>query len=298
MAIVVNTNMAALNIQTNLANATDQMQKSMLRMSTGSKINSAADDAAGMAVTANLTKDISGNKVAQTNIQLGSNLLSTAEGTLNTVKSNVQRIRDLVEQAGNGTYDQKAKTAIRAEIDARISEISRLSDGTEFNGIKLFGDTDATTGAATVGIRLQVGSGATAATNQITLESTLFGDVAVSVLSAGVSTANLDALLGTTGGTTEATTTDASTLLGALDTALEAITTKKTSIGAYQNRLTSATDNLKTQTTNLTAARSTISDADIAEESAAYVQAQILQNASATLLSAANQAPSIAVNLI
>ena len=297
MAIIVNTNMPALNIQKTLANATDGMNKSMMRMATGSKINQAADDAAGMAVSTNMTTQIEGQKTAQTNAQLGSNLLSTTEGTLDVVQKNVSRIRDLVSQAANGTYDSKALKAIRVEIQSRSDEVSRLSDSTKFNGIRLFGDTTAVTGAATVGVNIQVGAGSVAADNVINLASTMFTDVAVSCLSGNMTTANFDALLGTTAGSA-ATTKDASMLLSACDLALDNIVGKKTNIGAYQNRLTSAVEGLATSNTNLKAARSTIQDADIAEESASYVQNQILQQASASLLASANQAPSIAINLV
>jgi len=286
MAIIVNTNMSALGIQQNLASAGDAMQVAMKRMATGSKINSAADDSAGMAVAANLTTTINGSKVAQTNVQLGSNLLSTSEGTLNTMKSNIQRIRDLTEQAANGTYDSKSKTAIKSEIDARVLEITRLGTSTEFNGIKLF--STSTTGAQA--LSLQVGSGA-ASDNTIALDASLFASVTASSL--GVTAASITTAFATTG-----TAANFTTLLANCDTALDAITTKKTSIGAYQNRLASASETLKVSSLNLSAARSTIQDADIAVESANYVQNQILQQASASLLAQANQAPSIAINLI
>lgn len=292
MSIVINTNMSALQIQQNVNNATSAMQTSMQRMATGSKINSAADDAAGMAVSTNFQTEISGSKVAQQNAQIGSNMLTTTEGTLNVVKSNLSRIRDLVEQASNGTYDQKAKDAIRTEIMSRVDEISRLNDVSTFNGIRLFGDT-----AGTDGVKLQVGSGDAEATNTITLDATLFEDVNVSTLSATFTDTNINALLGDGAGT-DATSTDASILIAALDTAIDGVTTKKTQIGAYQNRLSSAIEGLKVKQTNLTAANSTIVDSDIAEESANFVKNQILQQASASLLAQANQAPSIAINLI
>ena len=300
MSIIVNTNMSALNIQQNLATAGDAMKVAMQRMATGSKINQASDDAAGMAVSTNFETQISGQKVAQQNAQLGSNLLTTTEGTVGVVQKNVQRIRDLIEQASNGTYDQKAKTAIRTEIASRTAEVSRLNDSANFNGIRLFGDTG-TTGTGTVGVKLQVGDGADATTNAITIDKSVFASVNVSTM-AGTTSAfsqtNLDTFLGSADGSTAATSTDASTLLKACDNALSSLVSKKTSIGAYQNRLTSAVDGLKVSQLNLASANSTIKDSDIAEESASYVKNQILQQASASLLAQANQAPSIAINLI
>lgn len=303
MAIVVNTNMQALQIQGNLGSAKSAMDTAMQRMSTGSKINVAADDAAGMAVSTGFDTKISGAKVAQQNAQIGSNLLTTSEGTLNVVQSNLQRIRDLVEQSANGTYNQKAKTAIRSEIMQRVDEINRLGSSTDFNGIKLF-DSSAT-GAGTTGISLQIGSGSAAATNVITLDKALFGDVTVSALglvASGGAGAAINDVLGNAAGTGAQTgaglATAVTTLLNNCDTAINNITDRKTSIGGFQNRLSAAITGLKVQQTNLTAANSTIKDADIAEESANYVKAQILQQASVSLLTQANQSPSIALSLI
>ena len=287
MAIIVNTNMPALQIQGTLGNARDKMNQSMLRMATGSKINSAADDSAGMAVSTNMTTQITGSKTAQSNAQIGSNLLSTQEGALDQIGAHLARIRDLAEQAGNGTYDSKARGAMLKELDQRFQEINRIGTNTTFNGIKLF-DT-ASTGAADM--NLQVGAGSDSS-NQLTLDKSMFATVTVSAL--GVTAAAVTASFGATAPTAAQTTT----LLQNCDAAIDAVTGKKTTIGGIQNRLTSAVSGLKTTQTNLTAARSTIQDADIAEESASYVQAQILQQASASLLSQANQAPSIAVNLV
>ena len=303
MAIIVNTNMSALQIQGSLASAGDAMKIAMQRMSTGSKINQAADDAAGMAVSTGFQTQISGSKVAQQNATLGSNLLSTAEGTLNVVSTNLSRIRDLVEQSANGTYNQKAKTAIRTEIVQRMNEIDRLGAVSTFNQIKLF-DSTAVTGTGVNGVSLQVGSG-TDANSVITLAASIFAAVnvsAIGLVAVGGAAANLNLVLGQADGTGGATgaalATAVSSVLTSADTAIANITDRKTSIGAFQNRLASAVEGLKVQTTNLTAAKSTISDADIAQESASYVQNQILQNASATLLAQANQAPGIAINLI
>ena len=138
MAIVVNTNLPSLQIQTNLAAAGAAQDTAMLRMSTGLKINNAADDAAGMAVATNLTTTIRGDKVASQNIQQGSSMLTTTEGTLKEIQSNLSRIRDLTVQAANGTYDSKAIAAVKTEVVQRAVEINRLSKVANFNGIDLF----------------------------------------------------------------------------------------------------------------------------------------------------------------
>lgn len=301
MSIVVNTNLASLQIQTNLANATSANNTSMLRMSTGSKINSAADDAAGLAVATGLTTSIRGSKVASSNAQLGSSLLTTSEGTLTEIQSNLSRIRDLTEQAANGTYGSSSIDAIKTEVKQRALEINRLSKVANFNGTKLF---DSSSTAGTSGLRLQVGTGADADTtdvdkqvNTIVVDKEIFKDATVSALKlfTGASTT---AQINTAVDTAFASAASINTFLGTCDTAIGNVTNKETLIGAYQNRITSAVNGLTVQKTNLTSARSLIQDADIAEESSNYVQSNILKQASASLLTQANQAPSIAVNLV
>ena len=310
--------MQALNIQNNLNSATDAMNKSMKRMSTGFKINQASDDAAGMAVSTSLETQISGTKQATQNAQIGSNLLSTSEGTLGTIQTNVSRIRDLIEQAANGTSSQSAKTAARTEIVQRLNEINRQAKGSNFNGTDLF--NSAAGKAGTNGIALQVGSGSSDITNVIQLDKSLFKDATASSLGAGLSitTTNSAGNLTTTGGftaaainlvfgaddgtgaasTTATMATAVTNLLNMADNALADISNRKTNIGAYQNRLTSAEASLTVSQTNLSAANSTIKDADVAEESANYVKNQILQSASTSLLTQANSQPQIALQLI
>src|SRR5574344_1024964 len=138
MSITVNTNVQALKIQTNLSNATSKMNTSMERMSSGYKINQAADDAAGSSISTRLEANLSSSKVATSNAQIGSNMLTTAEGTLDTIQTNLQRIRDLAEQSANGTYDSTSRNAMKAEVVQRAAEINRLSANTAFNGKSLF----------------------------------------------------------------------------------------------------------------------------------------------------------------
>lgn len=283
MAIVVNTNLAALNIQNNLSSATEQMDKSMLRMSTGLKINSASDDAAGLAVSTKFETTLSSSKVASQNVQIGSNLLTTAEGNLGVIQKNLQRIRDLAEQSANGTYTQSDRIAMLNEAKQRVAEITRIAQSTDFNGKKLL---DGTTSA----ISIQVGTGGEAY-DSISIGGDVFSDARVSVLNSAFTATSLTAAFDATG-------SGAAAFLAIADGAINSVTNKVTAIGAYQNRLSAAATGLKVQQTNLSAANSTIKDADIAEESANYVRAQILQSASASLLAAANQAPSIALKLI
>ena len=281
MSITVNTNMQALRIQGNLNGATGKMNTAMERMASGSRINSAKDDAAGLAVATKLTTTISSSKVASGNVAIGSNLLDTAEGTLNVVTENLQRVRYLTEQAANGTYSSADKTAIAAEVSARITEIDSLALSSTFNDVSLFGGN-----AATSGITLQVGTDGSS-TSQLVLSSSIFAGVTMST--ALTSLSNI---------ITNGTGASIAAMLTTIDTQLDGITGRVTQIGAAQNQLSAVSDGLNVQQTNLTAAKSTIKDADVAEESATFVQQQILQSASASLLVQANSAPQIALTLI
>lgn len=285
MAITINTNMQALRIQSYLNSATAKMNTAMERMASGYKINRAADDPAGYAVCIKLETNINGAKVAAKNIAIGSNLLSTTSGTLDVVLSNLQRIRDLATQAANGTYSSDDLAAISAEADARAAEINNLVTNTTFNGIGLLNGS-----AGTASITLQVGA---QSTDKLTLSSSIFSNTTVTsigLIGAGASQSSITNAF--------ATSTAANAFIADCDKALKAITTKETLIGAAQNQLDAAADGNNTQITNLTATLSTIRDADIAEESANYVKAQILQQACATLLIQANSAAKIALQLI
>jgi len=273
MGITVNTNMSALKIQTNLSNATRKMNTAMERMSSGSKINSAKDDAAGYAVSTKLTSTISGTKVASDNVAIGQDMLSTADGVLTVVSSNLSRIKDLTEQASNGTYTTEDLNAIAAEVGARLSNAT-------FNGKKLFSGTN--------GTAVSIQSGTTASEKTV-LSSVIFSAVnltSLSLLTSQIKAGNTSII--------------ASNLIkvDTLLTGANSINARQTQIGAAQNKLTAVTDALSVQTTNMTSALSTVKDADVAQESASYVQQQILQSASSTLLTQANSAPQIALTLI
>jgi len=290
MSITVNTNMQALQIQQNLSNATDAMNTAMERMSSGSKINSAKDDAAGLAVSTDLTTTINSSQIASSNVAIGSNLLDTAEGTLDVITTNLQRINDLVTEAANGTYSDSDKEGIAEEVQARVTEIKNLAKDSTFNGISLFGDSTVGKGAAAVGVTLQVG---TTTADTVNLDSSIFATVDSTTLT-GLDTLATTIYSGGAGGATSSI----GALVPTVSTMIDGITSRITKIGADQNQLEAVTSGLSVQQTNLTAARSTTTDADVAEESASYVSSQILQSASATLLVQANSAPQIALTLI
>ena len=288
MAITVNTNIPSLTAQKSLNTATTKMNTAMERMSTGLKINSSKDDAAGMAVANKLDYKIGSLSVAQDNGQMGSSMLETTEGVLSVINDNLTRIRDLTEQAANGTYGSDAMTAIQTEVQARMDEITRLAKSSEFNGRMLF-DPDSKIGSGVKeDINLQVGI-TSDKTSTIQLKQEIFADASASTI------------LGVTGGQiTDQYSSDskARAFLDNIDKALADITNRTTQIGGYQQRISSAIDAAGVMETNLTSAKSLIEDADIAEESSNYIKQQILQQTTATLLATANQSPSIAANLV
>ena len=277
MAITVNTNIPSLTAQSSLNKATNAMNTAMERMSTGLRINSSKDDAAGLAVANKLDYQVSSYKVAQDNAQMGASMLDTMEGVMTTINDNLVRIRDLTEQAANGTYGTDAMKAITTEVNARLAEIDRVAQSTEFNGKKLLnGDTTEVT--------LQVGIHGDNTNSQITLDSSVFQNCTKTGLSLADVSWSADS--------------DARGFLATIDAAIAKVTDATTAIGGKQAAITSAMESAEVMVTNLTSASSLIKDADIAEESSNYIRQQILQQTSASLLATANQAPSIAMNLI
>ncbi|UKI42419.1 MAG: flagellin FliC [Candidatus Melainabacteria bacterium] len=228
-------------------------------------------------------------KKARDNANIGINMLQTAEGSLTTIQDNLQRIRDLTVQAGNQVYSAESLAAMQMEVDARLAEITRIADVAEFNGLKLLSH-DGSMGDVT----LQVGANSNAAENTITLTD-VFTDTTVTAAGLDVGSTKYEKAF--TGGDTNQIA-NAQAYLSAIDVALETVATKRSKIGAFQNRLNSAIDTLTVNIENLSAARSTIQDTDVAVESSNYIKNQILQQSTTAMLSAANQAPQVALSLI
>ena len=279
MALTINTNMASLTVQHNMDKATKSLNQSIERMTTGYKINSSKDDAAGYSVMTKMDTNLRSTAVCQSNVAMGSSLLSTLENNYDIMIAHMQRIRDLTEEAANGTYGTDSLAAINAEIEARFTEIDRIAAVTEYNGKPLM------TGGGAINIQVGIDS---STNSTITLEDSLFAAATTKDLT-GKTAADYTGLI------TAGTTADA---LKAIDQGLTNVTTRQTKIGAYQNRLDSAADALTVQYDNLTSSLSTVRDTDVASESSNFIKAQILQQASASLLTTANQTPSIALNLI
>ena len=281
MSISLVTNVQSLKVQQNLTAATNKLNTAIERMTTGYKINSAKDDAAGYSISAQMEAKLSSYDVAANNAQIGLDMLTTTEENYSLITDHLQRIRDLTEQAANGTYSDDSRAAIKAEIESRLAEIDRIAGSAEYNGMLLM------TGA-TGSVNIQVGVDGSA-NSKVELSDTLFSDAKAStILGAANATMATDC----------STAATAAAQLTKIDDAIKDISNRVTTLGASQNRLESAIDSIQVTTENLTSSLSTVKDADIATESTRYLQAQILQSAATTLLSTANQTPAIALELI
>ena len=281
MALVVNTNVTSNIVQRNLTAANSSVNTSIERLSTGFKINRASDDAAGLAIAQGFKSQSSGTLVAKDNTQHGINLLQTAEGDLDVIQENLQRIRDLTVQAANGTYSTSEKAMLASEVKARIEEINRLSEVSEFSSIKLL---DGSISAMV----LQVGAN-TAENNQL--------DISDALITANASALN-SSLTASAVETAFKTSDGANAYIANVDAAIDTVSNARSKIGAYQNRLESTLDSLDVRYENMASSLSTIQDTDVASEAANLTKSQILQNVSVSLLAQANQNPSIALNLI
>ncbi|MFA6990169.1 MAG: flagellin [Candidatus Gastranaerophilaceae bacterium] len=277
MSIVVNTNTSSTLVQTNLSKSATSIQTSLQRLSSGARINKAADDAAGLSISQGLTAQINGSAVASNNAQQGINLLQTAEGDLSVIQNNLQRVRDLTVQAANGTYGTAERNAIKSEVQARIEENDRIASVSKFNKIQLLN-------GKSTGLTLQIG---------VSNGSNNTLKIGGSLTSAASSKLGLKSILSKFDSATHA-----SSYVANIDSAIAQVSTQRAGIGALQNRLDSTISSLGVKSENLEASNSNIRDVDIAKEAANLTKNQILQQASASLLSQANQAPGIALSLI
>ncbi|WP_417664363.1 flagellin [Pseudidiomarina donghaiensis] len=273
---VINTNITSLIGQQNLQKSQSSLQTSMERLSSGLRINSAKDDAAGQAIANKMSAEVRGLTQAARNANDGISLAQTAEGALNQVNDNLQRIRELTVQSKNGTNSAADRASIDDEITARFAEIDRVIDESSFNGNELFA------GAADTVFAIQVGS-----KDGQTIDVTVANAAAFSRNSTNVGAGALT--------TFAATDADA---LDQLDTALSAVDEARSGLGAIQNRMESAIDNINTTVTNLSAARSRIEDADYAVEVSNMTRSQILQQAGTSVLAQANQVPQGVLSLL
>jgi len=290
MSLVVNTNIASLAAQRNFSINTLNVNKSLERLSSGYKINGAADDAAGLSISEKMRTQIRGIGAAINNAQDGINLLSVAEGGYQVITENLQRIRELAVQGANDTNGSIERRAIAREVTARLQDIDRIASSLTFNTINLLSGSASATVA-----KLQIGPNDTAAANVLTIGSALkrASSTALSV----VVNSNFASITANAGGIFNSGGNIRNFLLN-IDTAISTVNTRRSLIGAYQNRLDSAIQSLSIQKENLQASDSRIRDLDIAQETANMTKNQVLQQASVSVLTQANQTSQLALSLL
>jgi len=284
MALSIINNVSSLNAQRNLTKTTNSLTSNFAKLSSGMRINTAGDDAAGLAISERMKSQMRSLSQAERNASDGSSLLQTAEGALNENSGILIRMRELSMQASNGTLGASETGALQTEFGELTKELDRIANVTEFNGKKLLD------GTAEAGITFQVGIGTgdndkiTAKIDKMTADS--YGK------DADGATINLSTLkIGGDGA-------DPAAALDAIDKAIAANSSSRANIGATQNRLAVTVSNLQSANTNLAAANSRIRDVDVAEESASMTKNNILSQAGISVLAQANQLPSMALKLL
>lgn len=289
MAMTVNTNVASLSVQKNLNRASDSLSGSMQRLSSGLKINSAKDDAAGLQIANRLTSQIRGLNVAVKNANDGISIAQTAEGALQESTNILQRMRELALQSRNDSNSEKDRTALNAEFTAMSEELTRIANTTKFGK-----DTALLNGAGS--FEFQVGAN----TGKDEIISIDLGTDGFSASALGLGSAiTINAGTGVdASAAVSAAHTNVDTAISAIDKAMDTINTKRADLGAAQNRMTSTISNLQNIAENATAARSRVQDADFAAETSEMTKQQTLQQASTAILAQANQLPNAVLKLL
>jgi len=280
MGLIVNTNLLSLNAQRNVKNTQNTLGTSVERLSSGLRINSAKDDAAGMAISMKLTAHVRSLNQAVRNAQDGISVVQTAEGGMNEIHNILTRMRELSQQASTGILATSDRAALNQEFQDLKSEITRISDTTEFNGLKLLNGS-----LSTNGVSLQVGINNTS-NDRISVSGGSFNDIDASALGLSGTASSID------------TAANAQSMLALVDSAIGTVSTRRGNLGAVQNRLGSTIANLEIAAENLSAANSRIKDADFAIETANLTRSQIILQAGVAVLSQANTIPQYALQLL
>ena len=275
MALVINSNIMSLNAQRNVSATNNSLATSLERLSTGLRINSAKDDAAGLYSVERMTADIRGLNQAARNAADGISLSQTAEAALGQISDNLQRIRELAVQASNGTVEDR--TGLQTEADLLSAEILRVAGNASFNGVQLLD------GSATAALEFQVGQDAT---DQISIAAATLD---VSTITAYGGSGAFD--ISTDANAAQAELTN-------LDADIDAVSGLRATFGATQNRFESVISSVQSYSENLSASRSRIQDADFAAETANLTKVQIMQQAGIAMLSQANSAPQNVLSLL
>ena len=275
MSLVIQTNVASLQAQKNLNATQTALQSSFNKLSSGYRINSAADDAAGLAISESMQSQVRSFKVAERNAADGISMAQTAEGALGQISSIFARMRELAVQGSNGSLATADRGYLDTEYQSLKNEVSRIQSSTKFNGQQL------------------LGSSSSSVTLQIGLDNTSTDQIAISFGGVG-----LTSILSTTSKVSGATAGNSLADLATIDAALKTVNTARAKFGAAMNRLNITTSNLQTVEVNMSAANSRIRDVDVAEETAQMSRNQVLTQAGASVLAQANQAPQLALKLL
>ena len=270
MGLRINTNIAALNTSRVLRRSTGALNKNLERLSSGLRINRASDDAAGLAIAEGFNSVVRGSKVAASNSQDGISLVQTAEGALSETQSILQRIRELAVQSSNGTQSTVNRVAMHNEVAQLLGQIDSIAKDTDFNGIRILSSAQTLT--------LQAGA-YTSQTLAISVAGAKTNDLGVNAL-------NLS------------TMANAVAAISTIDMAIQSVSTLRSNLGAYQNRLEFTITTLNIQQENMSSAESAIRDADIAQETISFTRNQILVNAGTSVLAQANVVPQTALQLL
>ena len=283
MALTVNTNVASLNAQRNLQTNQAGLSTVFQRLSSGLRVNSAKDDAAGLAVAEGMSSIIRGSNVAIRNANDGISVGQTAETALGQISNNLQRIREIAVQSANGSITSTQRTNLQKEVDQLTQEISRTVGGTKFNSVGLL---DASNSG---GITFQIGAGSADTVTVSGANITGFTSFGSNTISQGVTGTSVIDIT---------TASGAASALAQLDADISSVTSQRATFGAVQNRFEAVVSGLEVYSENLSAARGRIVDADFAAETAALTRGQILQQASTAILAQANALPQNALTLL
>jgi flagellin len=275
MSLRINTNIAALDAHRQLQNNDDMLNKSLQRLSSGLRINSAADDAAGLAITERMKAQVNGLDQAQRNAQDGISMLQTAEGALSTSQTILQRMRQLAVEAANDTLTTADRSNLAVEMNQLSSELDRIANNTDFNTKKLLDGS-----LATGGLTFQIGA------------------TAGQIINLTIATASSTALTVSSGNIDVSSAGSASTTITNIDSALNIVSTQRAQLGAYMSRLQNTISNLGIQSENVSSARSRVADLDMAAEVVSMSKSQILTQSATAMLSQANQSSQGVLSLL
>jgi flagellin len=285
MSLIINTNSEALIAQNNLTGTESSLNTAMTDLSSGLRINTAADDAAGYAITEDLTSQVNGLNQANSNAQDATSLIQTADGALNDVEQMLQRVRELAVEYQGGTLDSTDQNAIVSEVQQLVCQIDQIGNQAQFNGISLFAPTGT---GGTGNLTFQVG-----ANDSEVIAITLQALTGTNGLLKSIDSITTDL---TGGGTTFSL--GAAGILSTISNLIDSVSTLASEFGAVQNRLSYTMDNLSTYSENLTSAQSTIQDVDMASEMTEFTKDQILEQSGISMLSQAEQNPQQVLKLL